>query len=80
MLTTPIFWLTADVVSSSRLFIFFNVLMLKVTMLTILLHLSKLGFSSAADFLNTGESFNLSRTHPLFTYVKSNAIWMYGLN
>ena len=49
-----IFCLAVDAESLSSRFIVFNVLRLKVTMLVILLYVSKFGLDSLADFFNTG--------------------------
>ena len=68
---------TADAVSLGSWFIVFKVLTLKVAMLTIFLHLSKLGLGFVADFSNVGTSVPTSVEHtPCLTSWRVNAVWI----
>ena len=60
-----IFCLAAHTVSSGSWFIVFNALTWKVAMLTMLLHQSKLGLSSVADFSNSRARALTSVEHTL---------------
>ena len=76
-----IFYTVEDALSLGSRFIMFHVLTLKVALLTMLLQLSKFGLGSEADFSNTeARASTSSKCPPLFTCVKIDAVWMFGLN
>ena len=76
-----VLWSDADAVRSGSLFILFKVQTLKVTILTMFLHLSKLGLGSVtAFFKHWSQGSNLSKIYPFFIRVKGHSVLMYGLD
>ena len=73
---------TADAVSSGSWPILFRVLTLKVAICIVCLHFSSFcSLSSVADFFeHWGQDSNLSRTRPIFTRAKSDAVYVCGLS
>ena len=63
-----IFCSAANAVCSNRWFILFNVLVLKVAMLTMILLLNKLGLGPVVDFSNTGARALPSAVHASYLF------------